>query len=78
MSVAFDITTRRGREWVRGWANIETKMRNWQLLLSLSRRKAGPHGSAASSFSSDGNALSTIKGSCGGNDGPRLFAGEAE
>jgi hypothetical protein len=40
----------------RGWANILTELKNWQLPLSLSRRKAGIHASAASNFVSDSSA----------------------
>jgi len=40
--------------------------------------EAGTHGFAASKFFSDSRTLETFTGSCGGNDGPRLFAGEAE
>lgn len=40
--------------------------------------KAGTHGSAASNLPRAYNTLATITGSCGGNDRPRLSAGEAE
>jgi hypothetical protein len=38
--------------------------------------KAGIDASAASNFSSDCSALPAVTGSCGGNNGPRHFAGE--
>jgi len=45
-------------------------------LLSLSRREAGTHGSAAANVSSSCSVSPAIIGSCGDNGGPRLFAGK--
>jgi hypothetical protein len=70
--------TRRRVGWVelRGRASIQTEMENWQLPLSLSRRKPGSMLLPPRTSQSDSSALPAITGSRGRNDGPRLSPGK--